>query len=246
MEPRSIKADPRRHSLRKHLANSALTAGIAFTVAACVHDRVSVFADWATNNPAERYPILVSKEPTTLALRIPREAYELSPHQRAQTIAFLASFRAGQSGSSKLVIRAPRGTANELASKQAVGEIRDLIRENRFDEGAIEIASYFDRADRQPPIRISYFQYAAAAPDCAYLGANVMDDRSSIGVPGLGCALQANFAAMVADPADLLGPREEAPRASERRDVTWDKYVKGDSTVAAKSEDERVKVGTGE
>ena len=33
---------------------------------------------------------------------------------------------------------------------------------------------------------------------------------------------------MVANPADLLGPRSETARASERRDQVWGKYVKGE------------------
>jgi Flp pilus assembly protein CpaB len=34
----------------------------------------------------------------------------------------------------------------------------------------------------------------------------------------------------ISDPRDLLGPRAETPRPSERRDEVWDKYVKGDVT----------------
>ena len=59
-------------------------------------------------------------------------------------------------------------------------------------------------------------------------------------MPNLGCANQHNLAAMVANPADLLGPRSETARPSERRDVTWGKYVQGQSTGANKSADERV------
>jgi pilus assembly protein CpaD len=46
----------------------------------------------------------------------------------------------------------------------------------------------------------------------------------------------------VANPADLLGPRTQQPGSAERRDVVWDKFVKGDSTVAKKDADERVQV----
>ena len=88
--------------------------------------------------------------------------------------------------------------------------------------------------------------YTAEAPECGHWGSNLAEDPLNVGTPNLGCATQANFAAMVANPADLLGPRNEAPRASERRDVTWQKYTKGDSTVAKKSADERAKVDIGQ
>jgi pilus assembly protein CpaD len=50
---------------------------------------------------------------------------------------------------------------------------------------------------------------------------------------------------MVANPADLLGPRGMDSRPAERRLVTWDKYIKGETTGAQKSADEKIET-TGE
>jgi pilus assembly protein CpaD len=47
---------------------------------------------------------------------------------------------------------------------------------------------------------------------------------------------------MVANPRDLVEPQGMTPRDSQRRDVVMEKYVKGDSTVAEKSADEKAKV----
>ena len=58
--------------------------------------------------------------------------------------------------------------------------------------------------------------------------------------PNFGCATQQNLAAMVANPADLLGPRSQTPRIGDRRDEHWSKYVKGESTGAQKSGDEKI------
>ena len=38
----------------------------------------------------------------------------------------------------------------------------------------------------------------------------------------------------------LLHPRSDTPRASERRDTVWTKYVKGDTTNTKKSTDEKI------
>jgi pilus assembly protein CpaD len=54
----------------------------------------------------------------------------------------------------------------------------------------------------------------------------------------MGCATQRNLAAMVADPEDLLHPRAETPRPSERRDVVWGKYVKGEPTLSKRDPSE--------
>jgi pilus assembly protein CpaD len=57
-----------------------------------------------------------------------------------------------------------------------------------------------------------------------------------------GCALQANLAAMVADPADLAAPRRADPAEAARRTVVLDKYCRGEQTHATRSDDERVTV----
>ena len=72
--------------------------------------------------------------------------------------------------------------------------------------------------------------------------ANLAEQRDNGNYPNFGCATQRNLAVQVANPADLLGPRTESDRPGERRDVVWDKYVKGETTGAKKSEDEKVKV----
>jgi pilus assembly protein CpaD len=62
--------------------------------------------------------------------------------------------------------------------------------------------------------------------------------------PNFGCATQRNFGAQVANPADLLGPRSETARSSERRDQVWSKYVKGAATGAAPERQTGDAVGT--
>jgi pilus assembly protein CpaD len=54
-----------------------------------------------------------------------------------------------------------------------------------------------------------------------------------------GCATQNNLAAMMQNPRDLKGPRGWSPRDARRRDAVWDKYIKGDTAGAARSQDER-------
>lgn len=236
----------RRCRSRPDLLNLAVVTVTAFAAAACIHDQGPMVAGWAITDPVQRHPIMVSEEPATLALKVPSGAYGLSPQQRSQLAGFVDRYGRGHAGNSRLVIRAPSGAANETASMLAVDEIRDFLRRSGVDEDSLLITAYRDRASRQPPIQISYLSYVAEAPECGRWASNLAEDPLNVGVPNLGCASQANLAAMVANPADLLGPRRETPRASERRDVTWGKYTKGDSTVATKSGDERAKMDVGE
>ena len=74
------------------------------------------------------------------------------------------------------------------------------------------------------------------------LMAYMSTDAQNTGSPNHGCANQHNLAAMISNPADLLGPRTEGSRYGERRDDVMNKYAKGKVTGADKSEDERVRV----
>ncbi len=197
---------------------------------------------WTLVDPSQRHPILVSKQPHTLSLRIARDAYGLSPHQRAQLIDFLERYRAGDAGDSRLVIAAPSGSANEVASMQAVSEIRHLMRQAGFAESSIVVEAYHEERNANAAVRISYLRFVAEAPRCGHWPTNVADQRDNLPYPNLGCATQRNFAAQVANPADLLGPRTVTDGSSERRDVVWQKYVKGESTIARKQSEERVQV----
>jgi pilus assembly protein CpaD len=192
-------------------------------------------------DPAERHPILVSQQPREVSLRVSRSSAGLVPAQRASVIEFLQRYRAGDSGSSRLVIQVPSGTANEVASMQAVGEIRQLIADQGFADSAVAVEPYRGDREAQPPIRVSYLRFVAQAPECGRWPTNLAREPYNLPWPNMGCATQRNFAAMVANPADLLGPRGVDPRPGERRDVTWDKYLKGDSTAAKKGEDEKVR-----
>ena len=90
----------------------------------------------------------------------------------------------------------------------------------------------------------SYLRYVAEAPACGDWSTNLAHEPMNLPYPNFGCATQRNLAVSVANPADLLGPRSETARSSERRDFVWNKYVHGDPTGARKSADERVNKDT--
>ena len=193
-------------------------------------------------DPAQRHPILVSQKPSSMTVRVARGSAGLSPNQRAQVMEFVARYRSADAGNSKLIISAPSGAPNEVAAMQAVQEIRELMSEQGFAETAIAVEAYHEEKEAQPPIRISYLRYVAEGPECGRWTSNLASEPYNLPQPNLGCANQRNLAAMVANPADLLGPRTATPRSGERRNAVWEKHIQGQSTTAVKSEDEKVQV----
>lgn len=190
-------------------------------------------------DPTQRHPILVSQQPHKMALRVARGAAGLSPSQRATLIDFLSKYHITDGGNSKLVIAVPSGSANEISAMNAVADMRPILAEQGFSESSVSIEPYHADNDPQPPVRIAYLRYAAEGPVCGKWPSNLAETSRNVNYENFGCAQQKNLAAMVSNPADLLGPRTMTPSSADRRDTTWGKYIKGESSGGARSADDR-------
>lgn len=217
-------------------------SGALVSLTACrTFEENSKITGWSLVEPSQRHPIMVSQKPSKLVLKVARGSYGLSPEQRARLYNFASEYRSGYSSNSKLVIQAPSGGPNEVAAMQAVAEIRHLLREGGFDESLITVEAYHDDRDPQPPVRVSYLRYVAEGPECGVWPTDIGRQTDGLNQANFGCTQQKNIAAMVANPADLLGPRGMTERDGQRRDTVWEKYRKGETTGAQKSQDEKVR-----
>ena len=236
--------NPVSRPLRRGATRALATTVAVFALGACTHNQEGSghVAGWSILDTNQRHPIMVSSQPAAMSVRVGREAHGLSPQQRASVVEFLARYRARGTSSSKLVIAVPSGAPNEVAAMHGLAEIRGLTQEYGFQDSAIAVESYHDDRDPAPPIRISFNRHVAEGPECGNWSTNIARNGDNLPYPNFGCAQQRNLAAMIANPADLLGPRGMDDRPAERREKTWEKYIKGDSTGAQKSEDEKVKV----
>ncbi len=222
-----------------------LASAASLAMAGCkTTDDPTRVAGWTLIDSSQRHPILVSQEPTTHLIRVAKGANGLTSAQRAQLLNFADHYRVTDSGNSRLVVSVPSGGANEVGAMYAVNEIRGMLRDQGFGESAISVEAYSAEGAADPPIRVSYLRYIAEPPQCGDWSTNLANEPANLPYPNLGCAQQRNLAVMVANPADLLGPRSETARSGERRDQVWGKYVTGQPTGARKSVDERVNKDT--
>ena len=200
-------------------------------------------AGWSLVDPEQRHPILVSQQPAHLNLHVAPGSQGLTPQQRAEVIEFAGKYRASDAGNSRLVVSVPSGASNEIAAMTAADDVRELLLEGGFPESAITVEASHEGSGAQQPLRISYMRYVAEGPECGHdWSENLASNSANVGHPNFGCANQHNLAAMVSNPADLLGPRTLGQRYSDRRDEVMENWVKGRVTGAAKSEDEKVRV----
>jgi pilus assembly protein CpaD len=236
---------PRAASGSRPVAFSLLAASLcALALTACktVDEPGAYIAGATIIDPSQKNPIMVSQQPTTMKVAIPRGSHGLTPAQKSQVAQFLERYRASDAGNSKLVIAVPSGSPNESAAVHAVGDIRRLISGYGFPESNVVVEPYHDTRHAGAPIRLSYLRYVAEGPECGLWPTNLAEDRRNLPYANFGCAQQHNLAAQIANPADLLGPRTMDPADAERRSVVLDNYRRGQPTSAVKGADERVQV----
>jgi len=197
-------------------------------------------ASWAMIDARQRHPIVVTDDPAKLSLRVASGATGLTPSQRAQAIHFFRQYRGAGSSDNRLAIAVPTGSANEVASVRALGDLRVIVNEAGIDDANITVGPYRAGRDASAPIKIALARFQAQAPECGLWPDNLAHDRKNLPYANFGCASQRNLAAQIATPADLLGPRTMTPAMAERRDTVYEKHVKGMPTGASKSGDERL------
>jgi pilus assembly protein CpaD len=185
-------------------------------------------APFTLANPTERHPIAVKQGEVSLDLAVYPGTSGLNESQKGQVYGFLQDYKA--QSSDRLLIRAPSGGANETAAMRAYDDVRRAMRNAGVKPALVTLEPYFANGDPTAPLRMSYLQVVAVPPDCPDWSEDIGRDPQNMSWPNLGCATQRNFAAMVANPEDLLHPRGETPRSGERRDTVWGKYIVGEPT----------------
>lgn len=179
------------------------------------------------------HPISVEADVATLNVGVVAGQPGLAPSERSAIEAFASAYR--QRGHGPLTISTPSGSPNAGAAAVALSDVRDILAEN----GVTNLAYTPYRAsgaDSGAPLILSFKRYVAKPTACGDWSMSYAFDPSNRLPPNFGCATQNNLAAMVADPADLAGPRTMTPADAGRRNTVLEKYRAGESTATARTE----------
>jgi pilus assembly protein CpaD len=181
------------------------------------------------------HPIAIDTALVSGEFVVPISTFTLSDEERDRTAGFIADYHAR--GLGKLSITSPTGTPNAAAAIQIAAEMSEIARTQGVRAKSIEIAPYrAPDSETAPPILLSFTAYQASASACGDFSQNMAFAPLNQLSPNHGCATQHNLAAMVEDPQDLVHPRGEGPPDQMRRENTLDKYRKGETTAAEKSD----------
>jgi pilus assembly protein CpaD len=187
----------------------------------------------AVDGYRERHPIVVEQGEETLDLPVGADVGHLTPRM----LAVIESFgrEAAARRATGITIQVPSGSVNEVAARSAAAEAtRALIRAG-FPSHAIGRRAYPALGPEDAaPIRLSYPKIVARVPHpCGEWPDQVMGTYTGFqngSYHNFGCATQANLAAMVVDPSDLVAPAEIGAADTTREVRVIDKYRKGEKT----------------
>jgi len=181
------------------------------------------------DDPVANHPILV--QPSSQSLQVNVSSAGVAPADMAHLNAFVSDYQAH--GNGKIVISAPAGA---LANVEAA-QIADRINAMGVSRDQILVANR-DAAPGDSQVELDYVSYQANTAPCGDWSedlAYTMDNKTA---SNLGCAVQHNIAAMVADPRDLMGPRPMGGADADRRATVITNYEKGTPTAATKTADQ--------
>lgn len=194
-----------------------------------------------TSSAADRHRIEVEQSSQRLEISVAHD----SEHLTAKSQADLSDFASGylRYGHGALILSAPAGGTNAEAAARLAGETRMSLVGAGVSYAAVAASTYDASGEDSAPIIVSFARFEAQAPECAPLWRQDLAHQSNNQAwDSFGCATQANLAALVEDPADLLQPRTETPRDSGRRDAVLGHYRNGEQTHAERTNDERVTI----
>ena len=234
----------KRPAFRHPLARAMLMAGLTAFLGGCLHHDPDMTSS-VSGDYRKRHPIVVKERDQTTELFVGNSRGSLIPSQRAEAMAFARHWR--QEATGGIVVEVPRGSSNQYAAADSVREITAIFTAAGVPANAVSVRSYrVDNPTRLATVRLSYPRMVAEAGPCGYwpsdMGPNGEAYRQNKPYWNFGCASQRNLAAMVANPADLVQPRGEAPVYRERRTVVLEHYRKGEQTSSTAPNNDSAKI----
>ncbi|MFD1695481.1 CpaD family pilus assembly protein [Roseibium aestuarii] len=214
-------------------------AGLALgSLAACktTEEATATSQVLVDNDYRLRHPIVLAETMETLDLPVGYSTRTLGGALQGSVEGFAKEARA--KGNGRVEILVPSGAANEMAVHALTPQIRRALAQGGVGQGAQMLSTYaVEDANADAPIRLAYARVKAVAGPCGNWpeniggGVNVNKDYHNFG-----CATQANLAAMVENPADLLAPRAETPADQQRRAIIYKGYRAGTGTSSQYTE----------
>lgn len=216
-----MKANVDMNQTRKRGARTLSTLAILTATAVlsfgCTQDFASYDDSYEPQSVDDNFPIKVVERPVQLTI----EATDggLRTRQKDQVVGF-ARQAAAQATTAVNITYAP---SSRLA-KQTVGDLKSILVHEGVPARAILVTPANGRTNA---VTLSFEAKVAQTKPCGDWSENLRANQFNDSGPNFGCAFQQNFAAMVANPEDLVTPQPLDPARSAAQKSTLDGYDTG-------------------
>lgn len=179
--------------------------------------------------PTSRYSLQVEPGLDRIALAVHETG--LSTNQQAALSDLVNRF--AMEGAPTLVVEAPAG--GDPVASQAAWNVKAGLMAAGAPDHMIRVVSYAG-PDPRAPILVGFETLRAVVPQCGTQWGSLTRTGDNQSASNFGCAVNANLAAQIANPRDIVSPRAMTPADAQRRAVVFDNYAKGEQTSAVREE----------
>jgi pilus assembly protein CpaD len=183
-----------------------------------------------------KHPIVIEEGLATLDIPVGSSS-SLPGDLRGNIAAFARNYH--DAGGTMMAVLVPVGSPNQTMARAVGAQIRQLLVAQGIPAKAIDMRVYqAGPKEDSAAVRLAYSRVAAKVADtCGRWPDNTEVTFENRNYSNFGCATQQNLAAAVANPNDLVYPREMTPPDAERRNTVLGSYRTGDPTQSDPSRD---------
>ena len=214
----------KRSNTRHFVKGFAIASASAIMLSGCAAFKKSdpIEVGSVPDDYRTRHAIVIAEKERVFEVPVGTQHTKLTKGMQSVTRSFLSGYK--DSGTGIVRIIAPVGSANQSAASSVASRVAGLAKQVGVPANKISHENYYPAADQAAPVRIMYKAIAAQTSQCGRWSEDVLHTSENKQYKNFGCSIQSNLAAQVADPADLLGPRELGEVDTANRDSVIETY----------------------
>lgn len=183
----------------------------------------------------QRHPILLTRSMQSAVVDVPAYSAGLNVLQRGEVQSFARAFRSD--GAGEMSIHVPQGAPNQSAAFATANTLRQLLQSAGVPPAGIQVRAYQPAPGvASPPILLAYPRVRASITHRCGSSSDLDITFDNAAWDNFGCANQQNFAAMVANPNDVMTPRPMDRIDPARRYTVIDAFRSGNDTATLRND----------
>lgn len=217
------------HSFQRILF-TGLVLGTVAVLSGCGSTKDKMSTSAIPDDYRTRHPIMLSEVEHTLDVPIASGDRKLTMNVQDSIAGFAADYLSTSTGTIQIMV--PHGSPNSGAASGMRKQIRQVLTTRGVPANRIIETSYQAEANSNAaPVRLSYVAITATTNPCGEWPEDLQNNTfSNKNYHNFGCATQSNLAAQIANPMDLVTPRDMAPIDATRRSTVIGLYREGSDT----------------